>query len=642
MQLVEAKQVKKIWGQEIWLSLNDRYCYKRIYINKGYRTSFQYHNFKRETNYIIEGEAEIWIENDDGAIEKRVMRAGEFFDVIPPKKHRVVALTDVVLQEVSTPEVDDVVRVQDDHGRPDGRIEAEHLKPAFCILAAGKGARSGPFAETFHKGLMKLGESSVIANIIDKIPQDLDIVVAVGHNGVLIKEYCRAAYPDRQFTFVDVDKYDGEGSGPGYSILQCKEHLQRPFYFSVVDCLIEEPLPYLDGNWLGVYPTDIPEIYSTVEFKETGEITGFKNKSKDGYKHSFIGLASIYDYNVFWKELENNIKSGEIVSAFDNYSAYPVFKVKLLTWSDVGTVDGYLKVAKQKPSLSLEKTIPEVTYKTNGKFIKINANDKVVSGRISRSELLHGFVPRLTFSGDYTIAYNWIEGQTLYQYDSYETFQKFFNWYFSAIERGKTKSFIGEHNTEEFYNDKTRDRLKQFFAGKQEKDWENLVINGKFISGTVWETLDKLDWTKIKQGRMSPLFHGDLQFDNVIYDGNNFTLIDWRDSFGNGTAYGDLRYDLAKLLGGMHISYLKSKNFDFNYTRVDNTIEYKLPYTAALRRGFNDFYTRLGTVYNLSPKDIWAIVGLIYLNMSPLHPSPMSEVLFCEGLSILDDATKQD
>lgn len=110
----------------MWLELNESYCYKRIYINSGHRTSFQYHLKKKETNYIIGGEAEVWLENSEGVIEKKKMREGDFFTVIPPKKHRVVALTDLILQEVSTPEVDDIVRIEDDAGRPDGRIGGEH------------------------------------------------------------------------------------------------------------------------------------------------------------------------------------------------------------------------------------------------------------------------------------------------------------------------------------------------------------------------------------------------------------------------------------------------------------------------------------------------------------------------------------
>lgn len=118
----------KPWGKEIWLELNDKYCYKRIYINAGTRTSFQYHEKKRETNYIISGQAEVWLENDMGEIEVKKMGADDFFNVVPPKKHRVIAITDIILQEVSTPEVDDVVRIEDDSGRGSGRIESEHKK----------------------------------------------------------------------------------------------------------------------------------------------------------------------------------------------------------------------------------------------------------------------------------------------------------------------------------------------------------------------------------------------------------------------------------------------------------------------------------------------------------------------------------
>ena len=122
----KPKIVEKPWGREEWLELNDRYCYKRLYINAGSRTSFQYHNKKRETNYIISGQAEVLLENDSGVIEKPIMGPGEYFNVVPPQKHRVVALTDLILQEVSTPEVDDVIRIEDDSSRPDGRIESEH------------------------------------------------------------------------------------------------------------------------------------------------------------------------------------------------------------------------------------------------------------------------------------------------------------------------------------------------------------------------------------------------------------------------------------------------------------------------------------------------------------------------------------
>jgi mannose-6-phosphate isomerase-like protein (cupin superfamily) len=118
--------VNKPWGHEEWLALTRAYAYKRIYIRAGQRTSLQYHERKIETNYIISGEAEVWLQGPSGDIRKERMCAGDYFTVQPLQKHRVVALSDLVLQEVSSPEVNDVVRLEDDTHRPDGRIPGEH------------------------------------------------------------------------------------------------------------------------------------------------------------------------------------------------------------------------------------------------------------------------------------------------------------------------------------------------------------------------------------------------------------------------------------------------------------------------------------------------------------------------------------
>lgn len=120
------KEVIKPWGKEIWYELNEKYCYKRLLINKGHRTSYQYHVEKLETNYVIEGEATVWLENAAGVVEKLQLKKDDFFTVLPGRKHRIIAKTDLILQEVSTPEVDDVVRLEDDSDRPSGRIESEH------------------------------------------------------------------------------------------------------------------------------------------------------------------------------------------------------------------------------------------------------------------------------------------------------------------------------------------------------------------------------------------------------------------------------------------------------------------------------------------------------------------------------------
>lgn len=123
---MQGEVVNKPWGKEEWIAHNDLYVLKIITLNKGFRTSLQYHNQKHETNYVDRGLILCWLENVDGNIEKTEMGPGSVFNVVPGKIHRIEALEDSRLIEVSTPQVDDVIRLEDDFGRSHGRIASEH------------------------------------------------------------------------------------------------------------------------------------------------------------------------------------------------------------------------------------------------------------------------------------------------------------------------------------------------------------------------------------------------------------------------------------------------------------------------------------------------------------------------------------
>lgn len=129
-------RVDKPWGHEIWINgQHPRYALKQIKVNRGTKTSLQYHNFKQETNVLFEGTARLHYKADPLVPNDRVTGADvatvelqpvSSIGVTPPTLHRLEAVTDIFLYEVSTPHLDDVVRVQDDSRRPDGRIDAEH------------------------------------------------------------------------------------------------------------------------------------------------------------------------------------------------------------------------------------------------------------------------------------------------------------------------------------------------------------------------------------------------------------------------------------------------------------------------------------------------------------------------------------
>ncbi len=99
---------------------------KKLYIKKGTKTSFQYHKYKVETNFLVEGSVEAWFEDQKGHIDIKILDSGSIWTIPAGIKHRIVTLEDIVLFEASSPEVDDVIRIEDDTLRGNGRIQSEH------------------------------------------------------------------------------------------------------------------------------------------------------------------------------------------------------------------------------------------------------------------------------------------------------------------------------------------------------------------------------------------------------------------------------------------------------------------------------------------------------------------------------------
>ena len=109
-------KVEKPWGHEIRWAINDKYLGKILHINKGHRLSKQYHEVKDETIYVLSGKLQVFVGPKD--IELHIPE-GHALRIKPKEIHRFCAGldTDVRLGEVSTPEIDDVIRLEDDYDR---------------------------------------------------------------------------------------------------------------------------------------------------------------------------------------------------------------------------------------------------------------------------------------------------------------------------------------------------------------------------------------------------------------------------------------------------------------------------------------------------------------------------------------------
>jgi quercetin dioxygenase-like cupin family protein len=110
------RRVDKPWGYELVWAETARYVGKVLHVRQGQRLSRQYHRVKEETLMVQAGEMDLEI-GAAGSIETRRMKPGDVFHVVPGTIHRMIGVTDVDVLEVSTPELDDVVRLEDVYGR---------------------------------------------------------------------------------------------------------------------------------------------------------------------------------------------------------------------------------------------------------------------------------------------------------------------------------------------------------------------------------------------------------------------------------------------------------------------------------------------------------------------------------------------
>jgi mannose-6-phosphate isomerase len=115
-----VERVEKPWGYEIVFARTDRYCGKVLVVRKGEQLSLQFHREKDEVVYVHEGRIELEIGEPGGQLATEVVGPGHAFRFAPGTVHRWRALEDSVVLEASTPELDDVVRLEDNYGRARG------------------------------------------------------------------------------------------------------------------------------------------------------------------------------------------------------------------------------------------------------------------------------------------------------------------------------------------------------------------------------------------------------------------------------------------------------------------------------------------------------------------------------------------
>lgn len=510
------------------------------------------------------------------------------------------------------------------------------------IPSAGLGTRLGDLSKNVNKALVSVANKPVISYIIEKFPADIEIVVAIGHKGQLVKDYLELAYPERKITCVEIDNYRGSGSGLGYTILQCEKHLQCPFVFCSNDTMVLEDIPEPNKNWMGYANIQDNKTYRSIQVQD-GLVYKICEKEEQCDSQAYIGLAGVYNYQTFWKAMREGINYGSIKEG-ECFGLGSLLKnrihAKLFTWYDTGNLEGIEEVKKLYQTDSgpniLEKP-NEAIWFVNDRVVKYSFDESFITKRVKRSEKLRGYIPRLTDSRTNMYSYKEIKGNVISEVVTKPLFEDLLVWlegFWRPLQLNdrKLKSFYNK--CENFYKEKTENRITQYYNRFRQKDTaEN--INDIEVP-RLDDLLQKLDWGNLVRG--TPVrFHGDLHFENILVAENgNFVLLDWRQDFANLIEYGDIYYDFAKLLHGLIVSHEMVSKEHYKITNDAGIIKYDILRPQKLvecEETLKNFIIESGYDY----KKVQILTALIFLNIAPLHHYPYSEFLFYLGKSQLNE-----
>ena len=117
MKKFDPQRTEKPWGYELLWARTEQYVGKILHVAAGHALSLQYHQFKDETIFLMSGRARLHFGKTADAIQSLDLNAGDSYHIPPGSLHRLEAIVDCDFFEVSTPQLEDVVRLEDRYGR---------------------------------------------------------------------------------------------------------------------------------------------------------------------------------------------------------------------------------------------------------------------------------------------------------------------------------------------------------------------------------------------------------------------------------------------------------------------------------------------------------------------------------------------
>jgi len=509
-------------------------------------------------------------------------------------------------------------------------MEKLHMNTSNIVIipTAGTGSRMGNYTKNLNKALLPYKNKPVLSHIIDQFPDDTSFIIPIGYLGDQIVDFCNVAYSNKNIKFVKIDDWISDRSGTAYTLKQCKDLINQPFWYIPCDTYFDQEVVDNVSDNNCYFVKSVPEkdthLYTMFDV-ENNIIKDIKFKKPVSSSWvAFTGLMYIHHWSTFFNSLEN-LNSNEFIHIIESGNDVSM----LNTWLDFGNPGIYQTELSKSQKFDFTKK-DELTYICNNRVVKWWLDNSVAKKKYDKTLANPSvFPPNCTYSNNY-MAYDFFPGKTLYEFNNPIAFGELLNWLDDKVWQPVDANI--DNAALEFYKTKSLLRINKFL-----EKYPNLEpIN--YVDGIAVRDyryyLDKIDWQYISKNNIVGFIHGDLQFDNiVINDAGEFKIIDWRHEFAGLIEYGDIYYDLAKMAGGLIINYANIKNHNFNIEIDNNSVTLSIPnvdhitvYQEKLKKYILD--------HQLDYKKVRQLVPIIFWNMSPLHTAPFDLFLWYLGIKL--------
>ncbi len=507
----------------------------------------------------------------------------------------------------------------------------------LLLPTSGVGSRLDDLTKYTNKSLIRVGKKPVISYIIEKYPDNIEIVVTLGYYGDQVKNFLELAYPTRHFTFVTVDIYEGIGSSLLYSMLCAKPHLQCPFIFHACDAITFDAIPRPNSNWCAAFNINEKNSQYRTHNVAGEQIIKINEHGESHFDRIHIGICGIKDYIEFWDESESiynfDINNNQL-SDCHTINALICKKIHFnsltfKTWLDIGNTESLLNARRNiYDQFNILDKVDESIFILKDSVIKFFYNNIIAENRVERSKRLQGIVPKITGTTKNFYKYDYANGVPLSISINIIKFGELLKWSMAKLWTPLSNSNEAYDRCKDFYFAKTKSRIKKFLLDSNIEDTIH-TINGIRVP-TAIEMLNSIDASTLCTPQTFN-FHGDFILNNIIDNENgDFTLIDWRQDFGGSLDGGDIYYDFAKLNHSLILDHDIVNRGLFNIMFSDNNIKCDIMRNSITVECQHILYEFL-VKHNFSLPKVNLLTPIIWLNMSPMHEYPINTFLFFFG-----------